>query len=811
MTNTRSQTELEKTLKDHTTSLLRFDAFVEKAEKNFNEIHQFLEKIANNQSNHGRDSGPTDGQLGEGLVTNYATRNDRLYRLGKIEFPKFDGNEVEDWICRCDHFFDVDETPANFKVRYAAINLEGKAMKWHANFIKNLTKPISEVSWSEYTSHLVDRFSVNQYNDAMGDLASTVQLGSLEEFCDKFDEKLLRVTICEEYAVSIFLNNLKPEISGPVRLFEPKNMKEAYKYSKKQDMANKISAAKPRTYLNPTPISSFKSTNTNIKPPVNTQHLPLLPSPPLNQRLNNGKNRLSLPTKEMNEKRLRGECFWCPEKFTSTHKCPRKQLYVLEIDDQESDEGTELQNEETLIDTTVDDPLISIHALTGVPSFSTMQVVGNIGTKTLRILTDSGSTHNFLDEKLAMKLQCQLEDISPMKVGVANGIPLMCKKICRNFEWQMQGLWFKADVLVISLATYDMVLGVQWLLPLGDIVWNFRDLTMQFRVGNKSYQLKGSHNNKLSLCSIEVMNQWLANDESYVQGQVYSLKMETPDRQFQHETLVSNPVSPAVFDNLLKEFDDIFQTPTSLPPHRAFDHRIVLKDESITINQKPYKYQLAQKDIIEKMTKELIDTGVIRNSVSPFAAPVVLVKKKDGSWRMCIDYRKLNDATIKNGFPIPLIEDLMDELGGSTVFSKLDLRSGYHQIRMYPDDIPKIAFRTHEGHFEFMVMPFGLTNAPATFQALMNHTFKPLLRKSVLVFFDDILVYSKTVEEHMGHLREVLQILRANKLYAKLSKCSFGGRAVEYLGHIISKEGIATDPKKIEAIKLGLFLAISNN
>lgn len=197
---------------------------------------------------------------------------------------------------------------------------------------------------------------------------------------------------------------------------------------------------------------------------------------------------------------------------------------------------------------------------------------------------------------------------------------------------------------------------------------------------------------------------------------------------------------------------------------------------------------------------EMLAKGIIKPNHSSFSSPILLVKKKDGTWRFCVDYRALNAVTAKDCFPIPTMDELLDELGNAKFFTKLDPRSGYQQIRVIPNDTYKTAFHTCDGYYEFLVPPFGLTNAPSTFQPTMNDLLRPYLRQFVLVYFYDMLIYSPSFVDYLVRLRLILNLLVTDKFFAKFSKCSFAVTTVNYLGHLISDGMMTPDPDKIQAI-----------
>jgi hypothetical protein len=464
---------------------------------------------------------------------------------------------------------------------------------------------------------------------------------------------------------------------------------------------------------------------------------------------------------------------------------------------EDNGEGSEEEGA-TDLDPNTYNPHISLNALEGVTGLNTLRVIGKIEKQPIVILIDSGSTHNFISNHVADRLHCNLTNIKALTVQLADGAIMACTSVCSNFQWSIQGVDFVTDVFTLDLKNCDMIFGIQWLATLKTIVCNYEEMWMAFTWQGQEVFIKGNDPVTMETVRLKQLNGLLCS--ASLVSEINMCSLRSINSQERGTGLQPGLAANTTFTSLQAEYQELFAEPKGLPPPRSHDHNIPLKEGSNPVNLRPYRHSSLQKDVVEQMVKEMLGSGTIQHSHSPFSSPIVLVKKKDGSWRLCIDYRALNQLTIKDKFLIPLIDELLEELVGASVFSKIDLRSSYHQIRMAPDDIYKTAFKTHNGHYEFLVMPFGLTNAPATFQSLMNNLFRDQLRKFILLFFDDILIYSHSMTEHIDNLRTVFIILQTNLMYAKASKCVFCSPHVEYLGHVISAARVSTDPHKIEAI-----------
>ncbi|GJU40629.1 putative reverse transcriptase domain-containing protein [Tanacetum coccineum] len=375
------------------------------------------------------------------------------------------------------------------------------------------------------------------------------------------------------------------------------------------------------------------------------------------------------------------------------------------------------------------------------------------------ILFDSGADKSFVDVRLS-----HLLDIKPAKlntsyeVELADGKVVCTNTVLKGCTLNLLNHLFDIDVMPIELGTFDVIIGMDWLVERDAvIVCGKKEVHVPYK--NKTLVVKGDS------------------------------EKEPSKKQLQDVPVIRN--FPEVFP------DDL----PGLPPSRQVKFRIELVSGATPVARAPYRLAPSELKELSDQLKELLEKGFIRPSSSPWGAPVLFVKKKDGSFRMCIDYRELNKLTVKNRYPLPRIDDLFDQLQGSSIYSKIDLRSGYHQLRIREEDIPITAFRTRYGHYEFQVMPFGLTNAPAVFMDLMNRVCKPYLDKFVIVFIDDILIYSKNKEEHEEHLKIILELLKKEQLYAKFSKCDFWLESVQFLGHVINNKGVHVDPAKVEAIR----------
>jgi hypothetical protein len=380
------------------------------------------------------------------------------------------------------------------------------------------------------------------------------------------------------------------------------------------------------------------------------------------------------------------------------------------------------------------------------------------------ILFDSGASHTFISKKF-VEQHCipYHESREGFKIHSPGG-QLFTKEVAYQVPVTLAERDFPTNMIVLKGQDINVILGMNWLAQ------------HKATLNTDQRTIRLSHNQEEILLSIPI--------PAKTTGRIYEA------------------IIPKIKDISVEcEFPDVFpEDLPGLPPERDVEFVIELKPGMAPISRRSYRMPPNELAELKIQLQDLLEKGFIRPSSSPWGCPAIFVKKKDQTLWMCVDYRPLYEVTIKNKYPLPRIDILFDQLTRARVFSKIDLRSGYHQIRIRPEDIPKIAFTTRYGLFEYLVMFFGLTNALAHFTYLMNSVFMPELDKFVGVFIDDILIYSKNEEEHAQHLRIVLTRLREHRLYAKFSKCAFWLEEIQFLGHVLSARGIAVDPSKVQDI-----------
>ena len=405
-----------------------------------------------------------------------------------------------------------------------------------------------------------------------------------------------------------------------------------------------------------------------------------------------------------------------------------------------------------------------------------------------RVLIDPRATHSFISREYVTRVEATPVPLGcGLEIATPTGESLWPSQMLKGSLFSIEGQDMEADLIVIDLKGLDVILGMDWLASNYASMDCFRKEVILRRPGLPVVIFYGERRRAPSGLISAISARWL------LQKGCKGYLAHVVDARNDEVRLEDVPV--------VREFLDVFPDDLpGLPSEQETDFPINLVPGTTPISLPPYRMAPAELKGLKAHLQELVDGGFIRPSISPWGAPVLFVKKKDGTWRLCVDYRQLNKVTIHNKYPLPRIDDLFDQLQGAKVFSKIDLRSGYHQLRIRESDVPKTEFRTRYGHYEFLVMSFGLTNAPAAFMDLMNKVFRPYLDRFVIVFIDDILVYSRSELEHEKHLGLVLQSLRRHQLYAKFNKCEFWLSRVGFLGHVVFADGIYVDPQKVEAV-----------
>ncbi|KAL0537623.1 hypothetical protein IC582_026606 [Cucumis melo] len=688
------------------------------------------------------------------------------------------------WLSSLETIFHYMKCPEDQKVQCAVFMLTDRGTAWWETTERMLGGDVSQITCQQFKESFYAKFFSASLRDAKRQEFLNLEQGDMtvEQYDAEFDmlSRFAPEMIATEAArADKFVRGLRLDIQGLVRAFRPVTHADALRLAVDLSLQERANSSK----------TAGRGLTSGQKRKAEQQPVPV---PQRNFRSGGEFRRFQQKPFEAGEA-ARGKplcttcgkhhlgrclfgtrtCFKCRQEGHTADRCP------LRLTGNAQNQGAGAPHQGRVFATNKTEAEKAGTVVTG-----TLPVLGHYAL----VLFDSGSSHSFISSTFVSHARLEVEPLQHvLSVSTPSGECMLSKEKVKTCQIEIAGHVIEVTLLVLDMLDFDVILGMDWLAANhASIDCSRKEVTFN-PPSRASFKFKGEGSRSLPQVISAIRASKLLS-----QG-TWGILASVVDTREVDVSLSSEPV--------VRDYPDVFpEELPGLPPHREVEFAIELEPGTVPIIRAPYRMAPAELKELKVQLQELLDKGFIRPSVSPWGAPVLFVKKKDGSMRLCIDYRELNKVTVKNRYPLPRIDDLFDQIQGATVFSKIDLRSGYHQLRIKDADVPKTAFRSRYGHYEFIVMSFGLTNAPAVFMDLMNRVFREFLDTFVIVFIDDILIYSKTEAEHEKHLRMVLQTLRDNKLYAKFSKCEFWLKQVSFLGHVVSKAGVSVDPAKIEAV-----------